>query len=433
MGLTFGFGCRFFWGYSLTFSETASPFIGNLRYFGLKGVLEAPSIGSSRVPALLFCIYQCMFATITTVLASAGFAERARIGPSLLFMFCWQTIVYSPIACWTWNANGWLFTLGAYDFAGGSPVHISSGTAAAAIALYLGKRKGYGTQRLAYKPHSTFYIWLGTLFLWFGWAGFNGGSGLGANLRGVMAMTVTNFAAASGGIAWMLLDWRLERKWSTVGFCSGAIVGLVGITPASGYVGCPASILIGVVSAAAANFATRLKFLVHIDEALDAFASHAVGGICGNLLTGLFAQASVAGLDGTVIPGGWLDHHYIQLGYQAADCCAAVGYSFVMTSILCWIFHFVPGLRLRCSEETEIVGIDDAELGEFTFDYIALDPELRLHRDEESKMMVTDSNADYHTHEKLGHHESNGSTSVEPVAEAEAEGSERPGGGRVDV
>lgn len=125
-----------------------------------------------------------MFAVITTVLMSAGFAERVRIGPALLFMFCWQTIVYSPIACWTWNSNGWLFTLGAYDFAGGSPVHISSGTAAAAIALYLGKRKGYGTARLAYKPHSTFYIVLGTVFLWVGWAGFNGGSGLGANLRG---------------------------------------------------------------------------------------------------------------------------------------------------------------------------------------------------------------------------------------------------------
>jgi len=171
------------------------------------------------------------------MIAIGAVAERSRLGPLLVFVFVWSTIVYDPIACWTWNPKGWSFVLGGLDFAGGTPVHISSGTAALAISLYLGKRRGYGTERLAYKPHNTTYVVLGTIFLWFGWFGFNGGSALAANLRGTMACIVTNLAASVGGLTWMFWDWRLERKWSVVGFCSGAIVGLVAITPGSGYVG----------------------------------------------------------------------------------------------------------------------------------------------------------------------------------------------------
>ncbi|KAF9473932.1 ammonium transporter [Pholiota conissans] len=367
----------FFWGYSLAFSETGSAYIGDLKYFGLKGVLDQPSIGSSRIPALLFCIYQLMFAAITAALAVGAIAERGRLGPVLVFIFIWTTIVYDPLACWTWNANGWSFILGGLDFAGGTPVHISSGTAALAISIYLGKRRGYGTERLAYKPHNTTYVILGTVFLWFGWFGFNGGSALSANLRAVQACIVTNLAASMGGLTWMLLDYRIERKWSAVGFCSGAISGLVAITPASGFVGAPAAVLFGVVGGAACNFATQLKFLLSYDDALDIFATHGIGGIVGNLLTGLFAQASVAGFDGvTVINGGWLDHHYIQLGYQLADSVAGVSYSFVVTTIILWIMHFIPGLRLRASEEAEILGIDDAEMGEFAYDYVGLEQEI---------------------------------------------------------
>ncbi|KAJ9123589.1 hypothetical protein QFC24_003805 [Naganishia onofrii] len=416
-GIAVGSFQWFFWGYSLAFSDGASPFIGDLKYFALRGVLEAPSIGSSRIPALLFCLYQCMFACITVVLAVGGFAERGRIGPILLFMFCWMTVVYCPIACWTWNAAGWSFILGGLDYAGGSPVHISSGTASLAIALYLGKRRGYGTQQLAYKPHNTFFVILGTAFLWFGWFGFNGGSGLGANLRAVMAMVVTNLAASVGGLTWMIMDWRLERKWSAIGFCSGAISGLVGITPASGYVGAPAAVAIGFVTAFFCNLSTRLKFVLRVDDALDVFATHGIGGIWGCILTGLFAQASVAGLDGTVIPGGWIDHHYIQLGYQLADCTTACAYSFVVTTALCWMFHFIPFLRLKTTEEEEIVGIDDAFLGEFTNDYIAIDPELRLHRID-SKSLV-DGNSDY-------------PNKLSPAVSHGATGNEKAGGSRID-
>ncbi|KAL4253683.1 Ammonium transporter [Abortiporus biennis] len=364
----------FFWGFSLAFSETGSAYIGNLKYFGLKGVLEQPSIGSTRIPSIAFCVYQLMFAAITPMLALGAIAERGRLGPTMVFVFVWSTIVYDPIACWTWNSNGWSFVMGGLDFAGGTPVHISSGTAALAISIYLGKRRGYGTERLAYKPHNTTYVVLGTVFLWFGWFGFNGGSALSANLRAIQACIVTNLAASVGGLTWMFWDYRLERKWSAVGFCSGAIAGLVAITPGSGFVGSPAAVLFGFLAGTICNFATQLKFFLQYDDCLDIFASHAIGGIVGNILTALFAQSSVAGFDGiTVIPGGWLDHHYIQLGYQLADSTAGFGYSFVMTTIILWIMHFIPGLRLRASEEAEILGIDDAEMGEFAYDYVGID------------------------------------------------------------
>jgi len=367
----------FFWGYSLAFSDTASPFIGNLKFFALKGVLGQPSAGSARIPAIVFCIYQCMFAAITPCLALGAIAERGRLGPTLVFLFVWSTLVYDPIACWTWNPNGWSAKLQILDFAGGTPVHISSGTAALAISFYLGKRRGYGTERLAYKPQNTSYVILGTVFLWFGWFGFNGGSALSANLRAVQACIVTNLAASVSGIVWMLWDYRLEKKWSSVGFCSGVIVGLVAITPASGFVGSPAAVLYGVMAGTVCNFATKLKYFINVDDTLDIFASHGVGGIVGNLLTGIFAQKSVAEFDGvTVIHGGWIDRHYLQLAVQLADSAAGLTWSFIVTTIILWVMHFIPGLRLRVKEESEILGIDDAEMGEFAYDYVGLEPEI---------------------------------------------------------
>lgn len=380
LGIGVGSFQWFFWGYSLAFSEGAanSHYIGDLKYFAMQNVLDQPS---GRLPVLLFAIYQNMFACITVVLACGGFAERGRMGPVIVFMFVWLTIVYCPIACWTWNAEGWSYLMGGLDFAGGTPVHVSSGTAALAIALYLGKRRGYGTERLAYKPHNTFFVVLGTIFLWMGWFGFNGGSALAANLRAVMACVVTNLAAAVGGVTWMMMDWRLERKFSAIGFCSGAIAGLVGITPAAGYVGVASAVAIGAVTAICCNLATRLKFIFHIDDSLDVYALHGIGGCVGCVLTALFGSASIAGLDGTVIPGGWFDHHWVQLGYQLADCTAGTLYSFVLTTGICWAFHFIPFLRLRSTEEEEIVGIDEYAIGEYTFDYISLDPELHLNRE----------------------------------------------------
>ncbi|PWN47859.1 ammonium transporter [Violaceomyces palustris] len=368
----------FFWGFSLSFSQGGSnKFIGNLDHFGLINVDIQPSTGGAVIPQLLYCIYQGMFAAITPVIACGAFADRARLGPIMIFAFCWTTIVYNPIAMWTWNVGlGWSNVMGGLDFAGGTPVHISSGTAALAISIFLGRRKGYGTEQLAYRPHNVTYVVLGTVFLWFGWFGFNGGSALGANLRAVQAMMVTNVAASVGGLTWMFWDYRLEKKWSAVGFCSGAISGLVAITPASGYVGTPAALAFGVLGGTCCNFATGLKNLLGYDDALDIFAAHAVGGVVGNLLTGIFADNRVASFDGSaLIPGGWINKNYIQLAYQLADSAAGFGWSFVLTMILLFAIDRIPGCHFRTSEEDEILGIDLAQVGEECY-YVPVISEL---------------------------------------------------------
>ncbi|KAK3328111.1 ammonium transporter AmtB-like domain-containing protein [Cercophora scortea] len=368
----------FFWGYSLAFSHTGSAYIGDLSNFGLMKVLGQPSVGSPKIPDILFCLYQGMFAAITPALAIGAAADRGRMLPALVFIFIWSTIVYDPIAYWTWNAHGWSFLMGGLDFAGGTPVHISSGAAALAYSLMLGKRTGYNkVHGLPYRPHNVTHIVLGTVFLWVGWFGFNGGSALAANSRAVMACIVTHIAACVGGFTWCLLDYRLEKKWSTVGFCSGVIAGLVAITPASGFVPPWSAVIFGVVGAVVCNFGTKVKFLLGIDDALDVFAVHAIGGIAGNLMTGLFAANYIAHLDGfSVIPGGWVNHNYIQLGYQLADSVAGFSYSFGVTCVILFLMNLVPGLSLRASAEEEELGLDDTQLGEFAYDYVEITRQL---------------------------------------------------------
>lgn len=360
----------FFWGYSLTFSHTAGRFAGDLKNIGFRNVLAAPSVGSPKMPDLLFAVYQGMFAAITVALAIGAAAERGRLAPALVFGFIWSTIIYDPIACWNWNPSGWLYKLGVLDFAGGTPVHISSGAAALAYSLVLGKRRGHGTDELNYRPHNIPQIVVGTVFLWVGWFGFNAGSALSANLRAVMAAVVTNLAASVGGMTWCLMDYRLERKWSIVGFCSGVVTGLVAITPASGFVPAWAAVVIGVVGAVAANYGTRIKFLLGIDDALDIFAIHAIGGLVGDVLTGFFAADYIAHLDGsTVIPGGWLNHHWVQPAIQLGAGLAGFAYSLGGSCIILTVMDKIPGLNLRASNDDEVLGIDEAQVGELAYDY----------------------------------------------------------------
>jgi Amt family ammonium transporter len=210
--------------------------------------------------------------------------------PCIVFIFIWSTIIYDPIACWTWNPSGWVYKLGGLDFAGGTPVHISSGAAALAYSIMLGKRQGYHDKYgMPYRPHNITYVVIGTVFMWVGWFGFNGGSALGSNLRAIMACVVTHLAASMGALTWVLIDYRLNQKWSAVGFCSGAIAGLVAITPASGYVPVWSAPIFGIVGAVACNYAAQLKYYLRVDDAFDIFAQHTIGGLVGNLLTGLFA------------------------------------------------------------------------------------------------------------------------------------------------
>ncbi|KAF1984691.1 ammonium transporter-like protein [Aulographum hederae CBS 113979] len=399
----------FFWGYSLAFSHKAGKYIGALDNFGLMNVLAAPSVGSAKIPDLMFMVYQGMFAAITVALAVGAVAERGRMLPCIIYMFIWTTVVYDAIACWTWNPAGWSYKMGGLDFAGGTPVHISSGCAALAYSYMLGKRRGHGTQELNYRPHNVTHIVIGTVFLWVGWFGFNAGSACAANLRAVMAAVVTHLAACMGGITWCVVDYRMEKKWSTVGFCSGVIAGLVAITPGSGYVPAWAAIIFGIVGGAACNYATKLKYFLRCDDALDIFAVHAVGGFTGNILTAFFATDYIAHLDGvTVIDGGWLNHHYIQLGYQLADSVTGAVYSFGMTCIILgaldFLGRFVPAFRLRATEEEEILGIDDVEIGEFAYDYVEVSREAKVPDEDDG---LSRHSGDAHELASLEPHEKN--------------------------
>ncbi|KAF9375103.1 hypothetical protein CPB97_011695 [Podila verticillata] len=368
----------FLFGYSLTFSKSGNSIIGNFENAFFRGVLDQPSVGSPKIPDIVFMIFQCMFAALTPALAIGAAAERGRIVPTLVFIFLWTTFVYDFIACWTWSSNGWSSVMGGLDFAGGTPVHISSGAAALAYAIVLGRRTG---DQKDFRPHSMSNVVIGTVFIWFGWFGFNGGSALSANLRAAMACVVTNLAASVGGITWVLLDYRHDHKLSVLGFCSGAVAGLVAITPASGFVAPASAVAIGFLGACACNMAVRLKHFLKYDDAFDVFAVHGVGGIVGNLLTGIFAQSWVAALDGvTVIKGGWLDGHWIQIAYQLADSTAGMTWSFGVTYLILIIMNKIPGLALRADPRFEHSGLDIAELGEMAYGHLdkTVDPTVEV-------------------------------------------------------
>ena len=372
-----------FWGYSLAFSHTGGPFIGDLANIGFRDVLGAPSVGSTKIPDMLFAIYQGMFAAITPALAIGAATDRGRLLPACVFIFVWATLIYDPIAFWAWNSNGWLFKLGYLDFAGGTPVHMSSGAAALAYSIMLGKRRGYSKMHgLPYRPHNVTYIIMGTVFLWVGWFGFNGGSALSSSLRAVQACIVTHTCASVAGVTWCIMDHFLDGKWSAVGFCSGAVVGLVAITPASGFVPTWASIIFGIVTAIICNWSTKLKYYMDVDDSIDIFATHCVGGFVGNLLTAFFAADYIAHLDGiTTIPGGWLNHNWIQLGYQLAGSVAGLSYSFLGTCVILFVINLIPGLSLRATEAEEAMGIDEAEMGEFAYDYVEVTRETGSRKD----------------------------------------------------
>ncbi|ODV74810.1 ammonium permease MEP2 [Cyberlindnera jadinii NRRL Y-1542] len=360
----------FFWGYSLVFSHNVyGEFLGSLQFIGMRNVLGAPSVVSA-LPDTVFAFFQGMFACVTGSLMIGGACERARLGPMMVFLFIWITIVYCPVACWTWNPEGWLAKLGGLDYAGGGPVHITSGHGALIYALVLGKRNdpvaGKGLPK--YKPHSVTSVVLGTVFLWFGWFGFNGGSAGTTTIRAWFSNINTNVAASCAALTWMFIDYfRSDGKWTTVGLCSGAIAGLVGITPGAGFVPIWASMIIGIITATACNFAVDLKNILKIDDGLDVYALHGVGGSVGCVLTGIFAADYVTALDGTEIAGGWLNHHWKQVGYQLAGMCAIIGWTCVVTAIILLVQDRIPFLRLRLHADEEELGTDQAEIGEFTY------------------------------------------------------------------
>ena len=310
------------------------------------------------------------FCAVTAALVVGATAERGRVVPAMVFTFFWATLVYCPVAYWAWGANGWGFKYGVLDYAGGGPVEIGSGVSALAYSWVLGRRNE--KMMLNFRPHNISLITLGTILLWFGWLGFNGGSAFGANLRATMACWNSCLTAMFAAMTWCLLDFRLARKWSLVGWCSGTISGLVAATPASGVITPWASILLGVVAGVACNFGTKIKFMIGIDDALDVFAEHAIGGIVGLLFNAFFAADYIIGLDGVNMgaAGGFLNHNYRQMYVQVAYIVAACAYTFVVSAIIAKAIDMIPGLHLRASSEAELLGMDDDQHGEFAYDYV---------------------------------------------------------------
>ncbi|KAJ5599745.1 hypothetical protein N7450_000812 [Penicillium hetheringtonii] len=362
-----------FWGYSLAYARDGGPFIGNLKNFGLRNIMAAPSPGSDVLPEIVFCFYQLLFCACTVMIVVGGAFERGNMLPSLVFSFCWATVVYCPVAYWTWNSNGWLYNLPSLDFAGGGPVHIASGWSALAYALVLGKRKHLDeTSNSHGKPHNTTLVFLGTTLIWFGWFGFNGGSALNASVRAMLAVFNTNTAACMGVLGWVLVDSiRYRGKFSVVGACEGAIAGLVGITPAAGFVSVWLAAVIGFLTSIVCALMQDVNLWLHIDEGMDVFKLHGIGGMVGAFLTGIFASQSIAALDGATEATGGIDGNGLQIGKQFAEICAISVYSFTVSVCLLLVMKWIPlaYMNLRVHEEAEMVGLDrtqfvDEQIGE---------------------------------------------------------------------
>ncbi|ORZ06735.1 ammonium transporter AmtB-like domain-containing protein [Lobosporangium transversale] len=379
----------YFWGYSLTFSTTGGPFIGNLDHIVGRGIGWEPHPSAPNVPGSAFFLFQLMFAAITPALAYGATAERMRIMPSILFLFVWSTLVYDVITYWVWGPNGWLTVMGVMDYAGGTPVHISSGSAAVAYAMVLGKRKDYNHPSTV--PHNVAFVFIGTALLWFGWFGFNGGSALAANARGVQTIINSHLSACVGGLVWVMLDYRHNKKLTLIGFCTGAVAGLATITPGSGFVSSSSSLVFGLVGAAVCNVCVSWKSKYLFDDALDVFAVHYVGGLIGLILTGVFAQQSIIGLGypvgATNIPlGGWLDGNPKQILVQLAAIVSVTGWSFVVTYGILYIMNKIPGMRLRLEDHEEEMGTDMAQMGETAYGFLPMfhNHNHGTNRDEES-------------------------------------------------
>jgi len=346
------------WGYTLAFGPSVNGLIGNLSLAGLNNIgINTTSIYAPEIPELLFFAFQLKFAAITPALIIGAFAERIKFRSLLVFIVLWSTLIYAPIAHWVWNTGGWLRSLGAIDFAGGTVVHIAAGLSALAAALVIGRRKGAEVNNGEFRPNNIPFVILGAALLWFGWFGFNAGSSLAANPLAVSALVVTNLAAAAAGVSWMLVDWVMKGKPSAVGLSVGAVCGLVAITPASGYVNVSASIITGLVAGVLSNLVANWRLgRTEIDDSLDVFACHGVSGTWGSLATGLFATAIINNVNGLFYG------NLHQLLSQLVAVLVVAAYAFFGSYLLLKLTNlFTP---IRVSPEEEEKGLDQSQHGE---------------------------------------------------------------------
>jgi Amt family ammonium transporter len=358
-------------GYSLVFGPSVNGIIGDLSLVGLNniGVQTVNQMLAPDIPELLFFAFQLKFAAITPALIIGACAERIKFRSLLIFIVLWSTLIYAPIAHWVWNPDGWLHSLGAIDFAGGLVVHVSAGLSALAAALIIGRRKDCGIpwkdQMQAakkesageFKPTNIPFVILGAGLLWFGWFGFNGGSALAANEYAVLALVTTNLAAAAAAVSWMILDWAIKGKPSAVGISVGAVVGLVAITPAAGYVNVTSALIIGLVAGIISNLVANWRAgRWRIDDTLDVFACHGVGGIWGSIATGLFASAAINGVNGLLFGNTNL------IVAQVLAVAVVALFAFFGSYLLLKIVNIFSPLRV--TPQAEDAGLDLSEHGE---------------------------------------------------------------------
>ncbi len=348
-------------GFTLAFGPDVNGLglIGGLDFAGFMNVGIGPSaVYAPTIPFVLFAAFQLMFAAITPALISGAFAERKRFGAFVLFTILWSIFVYSPVAHWVWSADGWLYRMGALDFAGGTVVHAASGISALIVALLIGRRAVNGQ---GMEPHDIPMTVLGAGLLWFGWFGFNAGSAVGANGVAANALLVTNTAAAAATITWVLASYLHHRKVSVVGAACGAVAGLVAITPASGYVTAGGALVIGLAVGGICYGATLLRSRLRIDDALDVFAVHGVGGVFGALATGVFATTAI----NASIQGGLIDGNPSQLVTQAVAIGAVIAYAVVATFVIVKVVNGILGLRVKAEDEE--LGLDLSVHGEVAY------------------------------------------------------------------
>jgi ammonium transporter, Amt family len=349
------------WGYSMTFGPAVHGVIGNLSDFLLMNVGAAPNpLYSPFIPQLLYFAFQLKFAAITPALIIGAFAGRVRFKSLLIFIVLWTTFIYVPIAMWIWNPGGWLHMLGVVDFAGGLVVHTSAGVSAVAAAIVIGRRSEVETR--ASRPNNVPYVILGTALLWFGWFGFNAGSALAANAVAVNALVTTNLAAAAAGVSWMLVDWVRKGRPSAVGMAVGAVCGLAAVTPAAGYVGPSASIVIGLVAGIFSNYVANWRARTRLDDSLDVFACHGAGGMWGTIATGLFASTAINAAG----PNGLFFGNPHQALVQLFAVGVVATFAFVGSYILLRVINVFSPLRVGPAEED--AGLDVSEFGEEAYE-----------------------------------------------------------------
>lgn len=337
-------------GYSLAFAE-GTNFVGGLSKAFFSGI--GIDTVSGTIPEVLFIFFQMTFAVLTPALIVGSWAERMKFSALLVFTVFWSLLVYAPICHWLWASDGYFFKLGALDYAGGTVVHINAGIAGLVGCIMLGKRNGYGSQAMT--PANLTYAMLGASVLWFGWMGFNGGSGLAANARAAMAILATHLAAAAGALGWMAAEWKSRGRPSLLGLISGAVAGLVAVTPAAGFILPASGVIIGLISGVVCFVSVSyVKTKLGYDDSLDAFGVHGVGGIVGALLTAVFATSAVTGSE--------LPTMGVQFGIQAMSVVATLFYGGVMSAVILWVIKRTMGLRV--TREEELTGLDLAIHGE---------------------------------------------------------------------